>query len=102
MIEIKNISKSYIKGDKIIDNLNLEVKNGEILGFIGPNGAGKTTVIKMMTGILEIDAGDILIDGKSIQNEPYEAKKHIGFTPDNPDMFLNLKGIEYLNFIAII
>ena len=60
MIEIKNISKSYIKGDKIIDNLNLEVKNGEILGFIGPNGAGKTTVIKMMTGILEIDAGDIL------------------------------------------
>ena len=102
MIEIKNISKSYIKGDKIIDNLNLEVKNGEILGFIGPNGAGKTTVIKMMTGILEIDAGDILIDGKSIQNEPYEAKKHIGFTPDNPDMFLNLKGIEYLNFIADI
>ena len=98
----KNISKSYIKGDKIIDNLNLEVKNGEILGFIGPNGAGKTTVIKMMTGILEIDAGDILIDGKSIQNEPYEAKKHIGFTPDNPDMFLNLKGIEYLNFIADI
>lgn len=102
MIEIKNISKSYIKGDKIIDNLNLEVKNGEILGFIGPNGAGKTTVIKMMTGILEIDAGDILIDGKSIQNEPYEAKKNIGFTPDNPDMFLNLKGIEYLNFIADI
>ena len=102
MIEIKNISKSYIKGDKIIDNLNLEVKNGEILGFIGPNGAGKTTVIKMMTGILEIDAGDILIDGKSIKNEPYEAKKHIGFTPDNPDMFLNLKGIEYLNFIADI
>ena len=87
MIEIKNISKSYIKGDKIIDNLNLEVKNGEILGFIG---------------ILEIDAGDILIDGKSIQNEPYEAKKNIGFTPDNPDMFLNLKGIEYLNFIADI
>ena len=102
MIEIKNISKSYIKGDKIIDNLNLEVKNGEILGFIGPNGAGKTTVIKMMTGILEIDAGDILIDGKSIQNETYEAKKNIGFTPDNPDMFLNLKGIEYLNFIADI
>ena len=56
----------------------------------------------MMTGILEIDAGDILIDGKSIQNEPYEAKKNIGFTPDNPDMFLNLKGIEYLNFIADI
>lgn len=102
MIEIKNISKSYIKGSKIIDNLNLEIKDGEILGFLGPNGAGKTTVIKMITGILEIDEGDILIDGKSIKNEPYEAKKNIGFIPDSPDMFLNLKGIEYLNFIADI
>ena len=102
MIEIKNISKSYIKGNKIIDNMNLEINNGEILGFIGPNGAGKTTVIKMMTGILEIDDGDILIDGKSIKNSPYEAKKNIGLVPDSPDMFLNLKGIEYLNFMADI
>ncbi len=102
MIEIKNISKSYVKGEKIIDNLNLEIKNGEILGFLGPNGAGKTTVIKMMTGILEIDDGDILIDGKSIKKEPYEAKKNLGLIPDSPDMFLNLKGIEYLNFIADI
>ena len=102
MIEIKNVSKSYIKGQKIIDNLNLEIKNGEILGFLGPNGAGKTTVIKMMTGILEIDDGDILIDGKSIKKEPYEAKKNLGLIPDSPDMFLNLKGIEYLNFIADI
>ena len=102
MIEIKNISKSYIKGTKIIDNLNLKVKDGEILGFIGPNGAGKTTVIKMMTGILGIDEGDILIDGKSIKDEPYETKKNIGLIPDTPDMFLNLKGIEYLNFIGDI
>lgn len=102
MIEIKNVSKSYIKGEKIIDNLNLEIRNGEILGFLGPNGAGKTTVIKMMTGILEIDEGDILIDGKSIKKEPYEAKKNLGLIPDSPDMFLNLKGIEYLNFIADI
>ena len=102
MIEIKNVSKSYIKGAKIIDNLNLEIKDGEILGFLGPNGAGKTTVIKMMTGILEIDEGDILVDGKSIKDEPYEAKKNIGLIPDSPDMFLNLKGIEYLNFIGDI
>ena len=102
MIEIKKVSKSYIKGEKIIDNLNLEIKDGEILGFLGPNGAGKTTVIKMMTGILEIDEGDILVDGKSIKDEPYEAKKNIGLIPDSPDMFLNLKGIEYLNFIGDI
>ena len=102
MIEIKNVSKSYIRGQKVIDNINLEIKDGEILGFIGPNGAGKTTIIKMMTGILDIDEGDILIDGKSIKDQPYEAKKEIGLIPDSPDMFLNLKGIQYLNFMADI
>ena len=100
MIEIKNISKKYKKGSKVIDNLNLEIKDGEIFGFLGPNGAGKTTTIKMITGILEIDEGDILIDNKSITKNPMEAKKMLGLVPDNPDAFLKLKGIEYLNFIA--
>ena len=102
MIEIKNLSKSYRKGKKVIDNINLEIKDGEIFGFLGPNGAGKTTTIKMITGILGIDEGDIFIDGKSITKNPIEAKKAFGFIPDNPDMFLKLKGIEYLNFIADI
>ena len=100
MIEIKNVSKSYKKGEKVIENINLEIEDGEIFGFIGQNGAGKTTTIKMMTGILEIDEGDILIDGNSIINNPIEAKKNIGLVPDSPDMFLKLTGIEYLNFIA--
>ena len=102
MIKIENVSKSYVKGKKSIDNLNLEIKDGEIFGFLGPNGAGKTTTIKMITGILNPDEGDILIDGKSIQKEPLEAKKNFGFVPDSPDMFLKLKGIEYLNFLADI
>ena len=102
MIEINNISKSYVKGKKQIDNLNLKINDGEIFGFLGPNGAGKTTTIKMITGILDIDEGDILIDGKSITNNSIEAKMNFGFVPDNPDMFLKLKGIEYLNFIGDI
>ena len=100
MIEIKNVSKSYVKEKKSVDSLNLEVKNGEIFGFLGPNGAGKTTTIRMITGILNIDEGDIIIDGKSIKSEPLEAKRNFGFVPDNPDMFLKLKGIEYLTFMA--
>lgn len=100
MIEIKNVSKSYIKGKKSVDNLSLEIKDGEIFGFLGPNGAGKTTTIRMITGILDTDEGEILIDGKNIKKEPVEAKKQFGFVPDNPDMFLKLKGIEYLNFMA--
>jgi ABC-2 type transport system ATP-binding protein len=102
MIKIENVTKSYVKGKKSVDNLNLEIKDGEIFGFLGPNGAGKTTTIKMITGILNPDEGDILIDGKSIEKEPLEAKKRFGFVPDSPDMFLKLKGIEYLNFLAEI
>ena len=102
MIEIKNVSKSYIKGKKSVDNLNLDIKDGEIFGFLGPNGAGKTTTIRMITGILDIDEVDILIDGMSIKTSPLEAKKKFGFVPDSPDMFLKLKGIEYLNFMADI
>ena len=100
MIKIENVTKEYKKNKKVIDNLNLEIKDGEIFGFLGPNGAGKTTTIKMMTGILEINKGDIFIDNKSITKEPIEAKKRIGLVSDNPDVFLKLKGIEYLNFIA--
>lgn len=102
MIEIKGVSKSYVKEKKIIDDMDLEIKNGEIFGFLGPNGAGKTTTIKMITGILNPDKGDILVDGKSIIKEPLEAKKNFGFVPDSPDMFLKLKGIEYLSFLADI
>lgn len=102
MIEIKNITKSYKKGNKVIDNISLEIKDGEIFGFLGPNGAGKTTTIKMITGVLDIDEGDILVDNKSIINSPIEAKKQIGYVSDNPDTFLKLKGIEFLNFIADI
>ncbi|MFR2533641.1 MAG: ABC transporter ATP-binding protein [Clostridia bacterium] len=102
MIQIQNVTKEYIKGKKAVDNLNLEIKDGEIFGFLGPNGAGKTTTIKMMTGILAPDIGDIFIEGKSIKEEPLEAKKQFGFVPDSPDMFLKLKGIEYLNFLADI
>ena len=102
MIEIKNVSKSYKKGKKVIDNINIEIRDGEIFGFLGPNGAGKTTTRKMITVILDIDEGDILIDGNSIKTNPLEAKKRFGLVPDNPDIFIKLKGIEYLNFIADI
>ena len=100
MIKIENVSKSYVKNKKSVDSLNLEIKNGEIFGFLGPNGAGKTTTIRMITGVLEPDSGYIQIDGHSIQEEPMEAKQNFGFVPDSPDMFLKLKGIEYLNFLA--
>ena len=98
MISIKNVTKKF--GDfKAVDGLTLDILSGEIFGFLGPNGAGKTTTIKMMTGILSPNEGDIVINGYSIVKEP-EAKRQFGFVPDSPDLFLRLKGIEYLNFIG--
>ena len=102
MIEVKNVSKSYNGKNKVVDNINFSVKNGEIFGFLGPNGAGKSTTIKMMTGILGIDTGEILIDGYNIKTQGLEAKKRFGYVPDNADMFLKLTAIEYLNFMADI
>lgn len=100
MIKINNVTKSYGKGFIAVNNLKLDIKAGEIFGFIGPNGAGKTTTIKMMTGVTNADKGYIKIDGTDIAIDPLKAKKKFGFVPDNPDMFLRLKGIEYLNFIG--
>lgn len=102
MIELKKITKTFSPPVKAVDNIDLSVRNGEIFGFLGPNGAGKTTTIKMITGILAPDSGSIFIDGVDIIKDPLQAKKHFGFVPDSPNMFLRLKGIEYLNFIADI
>ncbi len=102
MIKIENVTKKYGPTFKAVDDLNLEILPGEIFGFLGPNGAGKTTTIKMMTGIASLDQGDITINGYSIVKDPLNAKKQFGFVPDSPDLFLRLKGIEYLNFMADI
>ena len=100
MIELKNVSKAYVKNKKVVENINLKIEDGIIFGFIGPNGAGITTTMEMLTGILDIDEGEILIDGINIEKEPIKAKKEIGFVPDSPDAFEKLTGIEYLNFIG--
>lgn len=100
MIEILNVSKSYNGSTYAVKDLSLSVPSGEIFGFLGPNGAGKSTTIKMITGIHGVDKGTITINVKDIMKNPMEAKKTFGYVPDSPDMFLRLKGIEYLNFMA--
>ncbi len=101
MIRIQHLTKSYSKGNvKAVDDLNLEVRRGEIFGFLGPNGAGKTTTIKMIVGLLNADRGTVEVNGYDVAKEPIQAKKNIGYVPDNPDIFDRLTGIEYLNFMA--
>ena len=101
MIDIRNLSKSYNKGQvKAVDGLNLKVNRGELFGFLGPNGAGKTTTIKMIVGLLNPDTGSIAIDGTDIAKEPIEAKRKMGYVPDEPVLYERLTGLEYLNFMA--
>ncbi|MBM7551143.1 ABC transporter ATP-binding protein [Thalassobacillus pellis] len=99
MITINNVTKKF-PGNTAVSNLDLTIPDGKIFGFLGPNGAGKSTTIKMITGILPIDEGEITINGFNIASHPMEAKKIFGYVPDRPDVFLRLKGIEYLNFIG--
>ncbi|NLD46988.1 MAG: ABC transporter ATP-binding protein [Clostridiaceae bacterium] len=101
MLQIDNLSKSYSKGNvKAVDGLNLHVKPGEIFGFLGPNGAGKTTTIKMIVGLLNPDSGNIRINSFDNRSQSLDAKRRIGYVPDNPDVYEKLTGLEYLNFMA--
>lgn len=100
MIKFKNVTKVYNRTIKAVNNVSFEVRGGEIVGFTGPNGSGKTTTIKMLTGIFPPDKGEIKINGFDIKKNMIQAKSSIGYIADSPDMFLRLKGIEFLNFIA--
>jgi len=100
MIDFKNVSKTYNESVKALDNLNFSVGKGELVGFIGPNGSGKTTTIKLLSGVIVPDQGTISVNGFDVSKEPLKAKASIGYIPDNPDIFLRLKGIEFLNFIG--
>lgn len=100
MIEAKSLTMVYGNGHKATDEISFDIKAGEIVGFAGPNGAGKTTVIKMLTGILKPTSGTAVINGFDISKEPIKAKKSFSYIADNPDILIQLTGLEYLNFIA--
>jgi ABC-2 type transport system ATP-binding protein len=101
MIEIRDVSKSYNKGQiKAVDGLTLTVRPGEIFGFLGPNGAGKTTTIKLIVGLLKPDAGTISVAGWDTQSDPLRAKAVTTYVPDTPAVYERLTGLEYLNFIG--
>lgn len=101
MLKIKNLCKSFGE-KKAVDNVSIEIANGEIYGFIGHNGAGKTTTIKACTGIMPFDSGEIEIDGVSIKDKPILCKSKIAYIPDNPDLYEFMTGNQYINFVADI
>lgn len=100
ILEIKGYSKTYGEGKKAADNITLTIESGDIYGFIGHNGAGKSTTIRAVVGVLDFTEGEILIDGHSVKKDPIECKKITAYIPDNPDLYENLTGMQYLDFIS--
>lgn len=98
MIEIKNLSKSY--GDKkAVKGISFNVEKGEILGLLGPNGAGKSTTMNMITGYISMSEGSVKVNGVDVLENPIEAKKMIGYLPEQPPLYLDMTVNEYLNFV---
>ena len=98
MIEVRNLTKRY--GDKLaVNNISFKVEKGEILGFLGPNGAGKSTTMNMLTGYISSTAGQVLIDGTDILEDPKKAKANIGYLPEIPPLYIDMTVEAYLNFM---
>lgn len=99
MIQVKDVTKKY--GNFIaVKNLNFEIKHGEVIGLLGPNGAGKSTTMNMLTGFIEPSEGSIIINGKDIVKKAREAKKNIGYMPENVPLYLDLTVREFVTYMA--
>lgn len=99
MIEVRNLVKQY--GDHYaVDDISFTIEKGRIYGFLGPNGAGKTTTMNIMTGYIGLTSGQVIVNGHDIQEEPYEAKKCIGYLPEHPPVYGDMTPLEYVTFAA--
>jgi len=98
-ISVKNLSKHYDK-QIAVDSISFDAKPGRILGFLGPNGAGKSTTMRMLTGYLELTSGEAQISDKNIVTQAIEAKKHIGYLPENTPLYADMYVKEFLNFVG--
>lgn len=99
MIEVKNLIKRY-DDHLAVDHLSFKVEKGQIYGFLGPNGAGKSTTMNIITGYISATEGEVLINGHDIFEEAEEAKKHIGYLPELPPLYMDMTPLEYLTFVA--
>lgn len=100
MLEVKNVSKSYSKGAFAVSDLSFTVEKGHVYGFLGANGAGKTTTMNIIAGALSTTLGSVSICSHDILTDPIEAKRHIGYLPENPPLYAELTVREYLDFVG--
>jgi ABC-2 type transport system ATP-binding protein len=99
MLELRNVSKRY-SGIPAVDNVSFCARAGEVTGYLGPNGSGKSTTMKMITGLIAMDLGSIVFDGKSIQGDLMAYKQRLGYVPEEPYLYTHLSGAEYLVMVS--
>ena len=99
MIEVKNLVKNY-GGRNVVDDLSFTVEKGQIVGFLGPNGAGKSTTMNIITGYIASTSGTVTVNGYDIYDEPEKVKESIGYLPEQPPLYPDMRVREYLNFVA--
>lgn len=102
MIEVRNFSKTYSNNKVAVDDISFDVRDGEIFGFLGPNGAGKSSTIKAIVGINKPTSGSIKMNGLSLDEGQTAYKSQFSYIPDNPELFENYTGYEYINFLSDI
>lgn len=100
MLQVSNLSFHYQPNVPVLTNLTFSVPDGEIVGLLGKNGVGKTTTLKLILGLLPIEKGTITLEKYSLDTHPLQYKKRINYVSDNHEIYNNLTGKEYLNFIA--
>jgi len=99
MIQVQNLTKTFGE-TKALDNVNFEVRDGEVLGFLGPNGAGKSTAMRIITGFIAPTAGTVKVDGLDVMDKSFEIRKRIGYLPESNPLYTDMKVHEYLKFVA--
>jgi ABC-2 type transport system ATP-binding protein len=99
MLELRNLTKRFL-GIAAVDSVSFTARAGEITGYLGPNGSGKSTTMKMITGLMEATAGEILFHGERIQRDPIAFKQRMGYVPEEPHLYAHLSGLEYLAMVG--
>jgi ABC-2 type transport system ATP-binding protein len=99
VLELRHVSKRF-RGIVAVDQVSFSARAGEITGYLGPNGSGKSTTMKMITGLIEMTSGEILFDGRRIENDPIAYKQRIGYVPEEPHLYAHLTGLEYLVMVG--
>lgn len=99
MLELRNVSKQYLR-TPVVNNVSFSARRGEVTGYLGPNGSGKSTTMKMITGLIDPTAGEILFENKSIQDDLIGYKRRMGYVPEEPYLYNHLSAIEYLTMVS--